>query len=77
LGANLEAVEYGVKVSKIKNGLFKELNLPENYTIILINRQRVKDPQDVIDFFNKFKGRVLLQGLNSSKQEVPLQFYLR
>lgn len=77
LGANLEAVEYGVKVSKIKNGLFKELNLPENYTIILINRQRVKDPQDVIDFFNKYKGRVLLQGLNSSKQEVPLQFYLR
>jgi S1-C subfamily serine protease len=77
LGANLEAVEYGVKVSKIKNGLFKELNLPENYTIILINRQRVKDPQDVIDFFNKYKGRVLLQGINSSKQEVPLQFYLK
>jgi serine protease Do len=77
LGANLEAVEYGVKVNKIKNGLFKELNLPENYTIILINRQRVKDPQDVIDFFNKYKGRVLLQGINSSKQEVPLQFYLK
>ncbi|MFM7428945.1 MAG: S1C family serine protease [Flammeovirgaceae bacterium] len=77
LGANLEAVDYGVKISKIKDGLFKQIGLPENYTIVLINRQRVKDPQDVIDFFNKFKGRVLLQGLNSSKQEVPLQFYLR
>ena len=77
LGANLEAVDYGVKISKIKDGLFKQIGLPENYTIVLINRQRVKDPQDVIDFFNKFKGRVLLQGLNSTKQEVPLQFYLR
>lgn len=77
LGANLEVVDYGVKISKIKDGLFKQIGLPENYTIVLINRQRVKDPQDVIDFFNKFKGRVLLQGLNSSKQEVPLQFYLR
>lgn len=77
LGANLEAVDYGVKISKIKDGLFKQIGLPENYTIVLINRQRVKDPQDVIDFFNKYKGRVLLQGLNSSKQEVPLQFYLR
>lgn len=77
LGANLEAVDYGVKISKIKDGLFKQIGLPENYTIVLINRQRVNDPQDVIDFFNKYKGRVLLQGLNSSKQEVPLQFYLR
>ncbi|MFM8911783.1 MAG: S1C family serine protease, partial [Flammeovirgaceae bacterium] len=77
LGANLEAVDYGVKVSKVKGGLFKQIGLPENYTIVLINRQRVKDPQEVIEFFNKYKGRVLLQGLNSSKQEVPLQFYLR
>jgi S1-C subfamily serine protease len=77
LGANLEAVDYGVKVSKIKDGLFKQIGLPENYVIVLINRERVKDPQEVIDFFNKYKGQVLLQGLNSSKQEIPLRFYLR
>ncbi|MFM8741569.1 MAG: S1C family serine protease [Cytophagales bacterium] len=77
LGANLEAVDYGVKVTKVKGGLFKQIGLSENYTIVLINRQRVKDPQEVIEFFNKYKGRVLLQGLNSSKQEIPLQFYLR
>ncbi|MFM7487963.1 MAG: serine protease, partial [Cytophagales bacterium] len=62
---------------KVKGGLFKQIGLSENYTIVLINRQRVKDPQEVIEFFNKYKGRVLLQGLNSSKQEIPLQFYLR
>ncbi len=77
LGANLEAVDYGVKINKIKDGLFKRLGLPENYTIVSINRQRIKDPQEVIDFFNQFKGSVYLYGFNSSRQEVPLSFYLR
>lgn len=77
LGAELEAVEYGVKVYKIKDGLFRRLGIPENYTIISINRQRVKNPQDVIDFFQKYRGRVLLYGINSSKQEYPLQFTLQ
>lgn len=77
LGATLEAVEYGVKVFKISGGLFKKIGIPENYTIVSINRQRVKDPQEVIDFFNKYKGRVILYGVTSAKQELPLSFYLQ
>ncbi len=76
IGATMEEVDYGVKVFRIKDGLFKRLGIPENYTIISINRQRVKDPQDVIDFFGKFKGRVLLYGITSSREEMPLQFIL-
>jgi S1-C subfamily serine protease len=78
LGASLEAVEYGVKIFKLKeDGLLNKIGLPENYTIVAINRQRVKDPEEVIDFFTKYKGRVLLQGLTSSKEQLPLEFYLR
>ncbi len=77
LGIDLEAVDYGVKISKIKDGLFKRLGIPENYTIISINRERIKDPQDVIDFFKKYRGRVLLYGINAAKQEMPLQFLLQ
>lgn len=77
VGATMEEVDYGVKVFRIKEGLFKKLGIPENYIIISINRQRVKDPQDVIDFFGKYKGRVLLYGITSSKQELPLQFILQ
>lgn len=77
LGASLEAVEYGVKIFKLKDGLLRKIGLPENYTIVYINRQRIKDPQEVIDFFTKFKGRVILQGLTSSKEQLPLEFYLR
>jgi hypothetical protein len=77
LGASLEAVDYGVKVFNIRDGVFKRLGLPENFTIAYINRQRVKEPQDVIDFFTKYKGRVYMVGLNSSRQEIPLSFYLQ
>lgn len=77
VGASLEAVDYGVKVFQIKEGVFKKLGLQENFTIVYINRQRVKDPQDVIDFFSKYKGRVYMVGINSLKQEVPISFYLQ
>jgi serine protease Do len=78
LGANFEAVEYGVKIFKLKeDGLLSKIGLPENYTIVAINRQRVKDPEEVIEFFTKYKGRVLLQGLTSSKEQLPLEFVLR
>ena len=77
LGANLEAVEYGVKLYKIKDGLFKRIGLPENYTIMSINRRRVKDPQEVIDFFTKYQGDVLIDGFTSSKERAPIQFRLK
>ena len=77
IGANLEAVDMGVKVFRIKEGVFRKIGVPENYTIISINRRRVTDPQEVIDFFARYRGRVLLYGVNSSRQEYPLQFYLQ
>lgn len=77
LGASLETNDYGVKVTKIKEGMMKRIGVPENYTIISLNRKRVKDPQEVIDFFNSFKGRVVMYGINSSRQEYALQFILQ
>ncbi|GHM99456.1 hypothetical protein WSM22_09460 [Cytophagales bacterium WSM2-2] len=75
-GANLEAVDYGVKITKLRDGIFKQIGLPENYTITHINRQHVKDPKDVIEFFSKYKGRVILHGFNSSRQELQHTFIM-
>ena len=78
LGAQLEATDYGVKVNKIREGgLFNRLGVPENYTIVILNRNRVNDPQKVIDFFNDYKGTVYMNGFTSAKQEMPLRFNLR
>jgi serine protease Do len=77
MGAQLEATDYGVKVFKISEGYMKKLGVPENYTIISINRVRVNDPQEVIDFFEKFKGRVNLYGMNGAREAIPYNFILR
>ncbi len=78
LGAQLEATQYGVKVFRIKeNSVLKQIGVPENFTIIAINRVRVKDPEEVVDFFSKYKGRGALYGVNSSRQQVEIPFVVR
>ncbi|PGH39704.1 MAG: hypothetical protein CRN43_07495 [Candidatus Nephrothrix sp. EaCA] len=74
----MEAVNDGVKVFKLKEGgVFTRIGVPENFTIYSINRKRVKDPQEVINFFNVFRGQAVIYGMNSSQQEVPLYFSVR
>lgn len=78
LGAQLEATDYGVKIFKINDdGYMKRLGVPENYTIISINRVRVSNPEEVIEFFEKYKGRVSLYGMNGAREGIPYNFMLR
>ena len=78
MGAQLEATDYGVKVFKISEvGYMSRLGIPENYTIISINRVRVKDPQEVIDFFEKYKGRASIYGMNGAREAIPYNFILK
>ena len=78
LGAHLESTQYGVKVFRIQeNSVFQKIGVPENFTIIAINRVRVKKPEEVVDFFQKFKGRGAIYGVNTSRQQIEIPFYLR
>jgi Do/DeqQ family serine protease len=77
LGAQLEATDYGVKVFKLKeNSILRRIGVNENFTIAEINRQRITEPQEVIEFFNKFRGRAYLFGINSSRQRVQIGPFL-
>ena len=78
LGAQLEGTDYGVKVFNINDDSYlKRLGVPENYTILSINRVKTNDPQEVIDFFEEYRGRVNLYGMTASKQVLPFNFVLR
>jgi serine protease Do len=78
LGADLEATEYGVKVFRLKeNSTLRQIGVTENFTIIAINRVKVKEPAEVIEFFEKFKGRGYIYGINSSKQQLEIPFIIR
>jgi serine protease Do len=78
LGAQLEATQYGVKVFKLTDkSALRQIGVPENFTIIAINRQRVKDPEEIIEFFEKYRGQGRLYGINSSRQQVEIPFAIR
>jgi serine protease Do len=78
LGAQLEATDYGVKVFRLEeNSLLKRIGVSENFTIAEINRERITEPKEVIEFFDKFRGRGYLFGINSSRQRVQIPFILR
>ena len=78
LGAQLEATRYGVKIFKLKEGsVLRQIGVTENFTIIAINRVKVKEPEEVVEFFDKFKGRGYIYGVNSSKQQVEIPFIIR
>lgn len=78
LGAHLESTQYGVKVFRIQeNSVFKQMNVPENFTIVALNRVRVKKPEEVVEFFQKFKGRGSIYGVNTSRQQIEIPFSIR
>jgi S1-C subfamily serine protease len=78
LGVQLEATDYGVKVFKIdQNSTLRKIGVSENFTIQEINRERVTEPQQVIEVFDKFRGRGYLIGINSSRQRVQIPFIIK
>lgn len=78
LGARLESTKYGVKVFRIQdNSVFRQIGIPENFTIIAINRVRVKDPKEVVEFFQNYKGRGAIYGVNTSRQQLEIPFSIR
>jgi len=78
LGAHLESAQYGVKVFRIqKNSVFEQMGVPENFTIVAINSVRVKKPEEVVEFFQKFKGKGEIYGVNTSRQQIRIPFSIR
>jgi len=78
LGAHLESTRYGVKVFRMtENSALRKMGVPENFTIVAINRIRVKEPQEVVDFFKSFKGRGAIFGINTSRQQIEIPFTIK
>lgn len=78
LGANLESTQYGVKVFRIQeNSIFRQMGVPENFTIVAINRARVKKPEEVVEFFKTYKGRGSIYGVNTSRQQIEIPFAIK
>lgn len=88
LGADLETlskverdmleIDYGVKVVKVYDrGLLSNLGLDAGFIVTDINYKEIKKPQDLTDALSNYRGRVRMEGVDSSGRKGYYTFYLR
>jgi len=85
IGADLESVskverdklgiESGVKVLKLKGGLFSQLGIPEGFIVSAVNKKKVTDPKDLVNILENLQGRVLIEGINTDGRWSYFQYY--
>lgn len=84
LGADLEKVSDrdleklningGVRVTKIRDGKFKQAGIPEGFVITNINRAEIQDVEDVRSYIEQIKGGVFIEGIGPGGKN---DFYFR
>jgi serine protease Do len=83
-GANLETIgsgdihnyniDYGVKVTDVKDGRFKDLGIKRGYIILNVNGKKVKSPSDVKDFTNNESTLKSIGGIQTDGTIFSYQF---
>ncbi len=67
-------VDYGVKVSELNDGRFKDLGIKRGYIILSINGKKVKSPADVRQFTNNGTSLKSIGGVQSDGTVFSYQF---
>lgn len=77
--SKIEAERYGIKsgikVTNIKGGKFRQMNIPEEFIITSFNRKEYTNAQDFINDFDKTRGQLLIEGLYPNGSRGVFSFY--
>ena len=75
LGADLEIVPKverdklgitnGIRIKRVRSGLLRRLGIDEGFIITAINKKSVENVDQLTETFEKIKGRVIIEGINS------------
>lgn len=68
-------IEYGIKVTEIRNGVIRRMNLPEDFIFIKFNGQDCKDPETVIKWLSTASGRIQIEGIGPDGKRKYYNFY--
>lgn len=86
LGADFEAISKvekdlygisgGIKVSNIKNGKIRKMNIEEGFIFTSVNRQPADDLRDFIKTMEQLTGQVRIEGVSPSGGKQFMSFYI-
>lgn len=57
-------IDYGVRVKNIQDGLIRKINLPEDFIILSVNNQVVGKAEELVNYLEKARGRVIIKGIS-------------
>jgi Do/DeqQ family serine protease len=67
-------IDYGVKVTDINDGKFKDISMAKGYIILSVNGKKVKTAQDVKDYTNNEKSLKSISGIQPDGTILNYQF---
>ncbi|MCY4419593.1 MAG: trypsin-like peptidase domain-containing protein [Cytophagales bacterium] len=87
LGAELEKVSkvdrdlleipHGVRVHRLKSGLLSRMGLPQNFVIIFVNKEPIKDVEGLEKALIGLRGKIVIRGVNHQGERLYFSYYLR
>lgn len=68
-------IKSGIKVTNIKGGKFRQMNIPDEFIITSFNRKEYTNAQEFINDFDKTRGQLLIEGLYPNGSRGVFSFY--
>ena len=68
-------INAGVKVSNIKNGSLRQMNIPEGFVIYKLNNKSYTDPADLIRDLENVSGRIVIEGFSADGGRATYSFF--
>lgn len=73
---DLYSISFGVKVSNIKNGKLRKMNIEEDFIFTSINKQIPESINDLISRLETMTGQVRIEGISPSGTKQFMSFYI-
>jgi serine protease Do len=77
--SKVEAEKYGIKsgikVTNIKGGKFRQMNIPDEFIITAFNKKEYTSAEEFIKDFDKTRGQLLIEGLYPNGSRGVFSFY--
>jgi serine protease Do len=67
-------LDYGLKVTDVNKGRFKDIGMSKGYIILSVNGKKVRSPQDVKDYTNNEKSLKSISGIQTDGTILNYQF---
>jgi len=68
-------IDAGVKVSNIRNGYIRQMNIPEGFVIYKLNNRTYSKPEDLIADLERVSGRIVIEGYNADGGRATYSFF--